>query len=131
MSDLNPTIRRVTERVIEKSRSSRQSYLDLMDREADRKTDRGSMSCSVLAHAYAGAEEDQEEDTDLDGLLGQSGRRRQDEGQRRGAHRQAAHAPWPGCLTGREAGADVADREPDQKGRRHDRQSLFRARHHP
>ncbi|NVE94842.1 phosphogluconate dehydratase [Altererythrobacter lutimaris] len=59
MSDLNPTIRRVTERVIEESRASRQSYLDLMDREADRKTDRGSMSCSVLAHAYAGAEEDQ------------------------------------------------------------------------
>ncbi|WP_394730808.1 phosphogluconate dehydratase [Altererythrobacter sp. GH1-8] len=59
MSELNPTIRRVTERVIEKSRPSRLSYLDLMDREADRKTDRSSMSCSVLAHAYAGAEEDQ------------------------------------------------------------------------
>jgi len=59
MSDLNPTIARVTERVIEKSRASRQAYLDLMEREADRAPDRSQVSCSNLAHAYAGALDDQ------------------------------------------------------------------------
>ena len=57
---LNDTIHRVTERVIEKSRKSRGDYLDLMDREGDRSVNRHSLSCSNLAHAYAGAEEDQE-----------------------------------------------------------------------
>ncbi len=60
MSDLHPTIRRVTERVIEKSRAGRTAYLDLMDREADRAPDRSQVSCSNLAHAFAGALEDQE-----------------------------------------------------------------------
>ena len=57
---LNDTIHRVTERVIAHSRSSRSSYLDLMDREGDRQVSRGTLSCSNLAHAYAGAEEDQQ-----------------------------------------------------------------------
>ncbi len=60
MSDLHPTIRKVTERVIERSTLGRQSYLDLMRREADRRPERGAVSCSVLAHAFAGAEEDQD-----------------------------------------------------------------------
>ena len=60
MSELNSTIAKVTERVIEKSRDSRQSYLDLMDREADRMPDMNAVSCSNLAHAFAGAVEDQE-----------------------------------------------------------------------
>ncbi|MEP5937037.1 MAG: phosphogluconate dehydratase [Erythrobacter sp.] len=60
MSDLHPTIAKVTERVIEKSRAGRQSYLDLMDREADRAPDRNQVSCSNLAHAFAGALEDQD-----------------------------------------------------------------------
>lgn len=60
MSDLNPVIANVTERVIERSRASRQAYLDLMDREADRGPDRRQVSCSNLAHAFAGAVEDQE-----------------------------------------------------------------------
>ncbi|MBT8388596.1 MAG: phosphogluconate dehydratase, partial [Altererythrobacter sp.] len=60
MSELNSTIATVTERVIEKSRDSRQSYLDLMDREADRMPDMNAVSCSNLAHAFAGAVEDQE-----------------------------------------------------------------------
>ena len=59
MSDLNPTIAKVTQRVIEKSRGSRQAYLDLMEREADRAPDRSQVSCSNLAHAFAGALEDQ------------------------------------------------------------------------
>ena len=57
---LHDTIHRVTKRVIANSRASRASYLDLMDREGDRQVNRGTMSCSNLAHAYAGAEEDKQ-----------------------------------------------------------------------
>ena len=60
MSDLHPVIRRVTERVIENSRKGRGDYLDLMKREADRRPEREAVSCSVLAHAFAGALEDQD-----------------------------------------------------------------------
>jgi phosphogluconate dehydratase len=56
---LNDTIHRVTQRVIENSRGSRASYLELTEREGDRQVNRGSLSCSNLAHAFAGAEEDQ------------------------------------------------------------------------
>ncbi len=56
---LNDTIHRVTERVIANSRDSRAAYLELMEREGDRQVNRGSLSCSNLAHAFAGAEEDQ------------------------------------------------------------------------
>jgi phosphogluconate dehydratase len=56
---LNDTIHRVTERVIANSRDSRTAYLDLMEREGERQVNRGSLSCSNLAHAFAGAEEDQ------------------------------------------------------------------------
>jgi phosphogluconate dehydratase len=59
MSDLNDILHRVTQRVIERSRPSRQAYLDLMQREADRAPEKSAVSCSNLAHAYAGAEEDQ------------------------------------------------------------------------
>lgn len=59
MTDLNPVIARVTQRVVEKSRPSRAAYLDLMRQEADRGPDRARVSCSNLAHAYAGALEDQ------------------------------------------------------------------------
>ncbi|WFL78149.1 phosphogluconate dehydratase [Altererythrobacter arenosus] len=57
---LNDTIHRVTQRVIERSRASRSAYLELMEREADRAPDRSQVSCSNLAHAFAGATEDQE-----------------------------------------------------------------------
>ena len=57
---LNNTIHRVTQRVIENSRKSRGDYLELMDREGDKQINRHSLSCSNLAHAFAGAEEDQE-----------------------------------------------------------------------
>ena len=57
---LNDTIHRVTQRVIENSRKSRGDYLELMDREGDKQINRHSLSCSNLAHAFAGAEEDQE-----------------------------------------------------------------------
>jgi phosphogluconate dehydratase len=59
MSELDPRIEAVTRRVIERSADSRRRYLDLMDRAADTQPDRSSVSCSNLAHAYAGAEQDQ------------------------------------------------------------------------
>ena len=60
MSELNDTIHRVTQRVIENSRASRSAYLELMKREGDRRPEREQVSCSVLAHAFAGALEDQD-----------------------------------------------------------------------
>ncbi|MBH5323501.1 phosphogluconate dehydratase [Aurantiacibacter sediminis] len=60
MTKLHPTIERVTARVIEKSKDSRKAYLDLIQREADNRPDRSQVSCSNLAHAFAGALEDQE-----------------------------------------------------------------------
>ncbi|MGD9665179.1 MAG: dihydroxy-acid dehydratase, partial [Novosphingobium sp.] len=59
MSNLNDTVARVTQRIIENSHESRSSYLALMEREADNQPPRNAMGCSNLAHAYAGALEDQ------------------------------------------------------------------------
>ncbi|MFN4113222.1 MAG: phosphogluconate dehydratase [Sphingomonadaceae bacterium] len=56
---LNDTLHRVTQRVIANSRASRSAYLDLIAREADSQGDRNAVSCSNLAHAYAGALDDQ------------------------------------------------------------------------
>ncbi|MFO6445866.1 phosphogluconate dehydratase [Erythrobacter sp. NE805] len=55
---LNDTLHRVTQRVIENSQRTRQAYLDLIAREADSLGKRPAVSCSNLAHAYAGTEED-------------------------------------------------------------------------
>ncbi|OYU81695.1 MAG: phosphogluconate dehydratase, partial [Burkholderiales bacterium PBB5] len=55
---LNDTVHRVTQRVIEKSRASRQAYLDLIAREGDNLGKRPAVSCSNLAHAYAGTADD-------------------------------------------------------------------------
>jgi len=60
MSKLDDTIHRVTQRIIDKSRGSRSAYLDLMKREADRKPEHKDVACSNLAHAFAGAMEDQD-----------------------------------------------------------------------
>ncbi|MBA4008595.1 MAG: phosphogluconate dehydratase [Erythrobacter sp.] len=59
MSNLNDTLHRVTQRVIANSRESRAAYLDLIRREGDNMGERSAVSCSNLAHAYAGAAEDQ------------------------------------------------------------------------
>jgi phosphogluconate dehydratase len=56
---LNSTIARVTDRVIARSKASRQAYLDMIAREGDNHRDRAAYGCSNLAHAYAGAVEDQ------------------------------------------------------------------------
>jgi phosphogluconate dehydratase len=58
MSNLNDTLHRVTQRVIENSRGPRAAYLDLIRREGDNMGERNAVSCSNLAHAYAGMEED-------------------------------------------------------------------------
>ncbi|NQX93787.1 MAG: phosphogluconate dehydratase [Erythrobacter sp.] len=60
MSEINDVLHRVTQRVIERSRSSRSAYLELMQREADRKPEHKDVACSNLAHAFAGALEDQD-----------------------------------------------------------------------
>jgi len=59
MSNLNDTLHRVTQRIIERSRPSRSAYLELMQHEADRKPEHKDVACSNLAHAFAGALEDQ------------------------------------------------------------------------
>ncbi|MBD3730875.1 MAG: phosphogluconate dehydratase, partial [Sphingomonadales bacterium] len=56
---LNDTIHRVTRRIVENSAAGRSAYLELIAREADNQPDRNAVSCSNLAHAYAGALEDQ------------------------------------------------------------------------
>ena len=61
MTDLHPTIARVTERIIERSKDSRQRYLDLMEREGDLHADRNSaLPCSNLAHGFAAMGEDKD-----------------------------------------------------------------------
>lgn len=55
---LHPTLARVTDRIIERSRPGRQRYLDLMQREGDRHGSREFLSCSNLAHGFAAALED-------------------------------------------------------------------------
>ncbi len=55
---LNPIIATVTARIIEKSKASRQRYLDFIAREADQGLTRGSLSCGNLAHAFAASGDD-------------------------------------------------------------------------
>lgn len=56
---LHDTLHRVTRRVVERSKASRAAYLDLIAREGDNMGERSAVTCSNLAHAYAGALEDQ------------------------------------------------------------------------
>lgn len=55
---MNDAIHRVTQRIIEKSRESRQRYLDLIAREGDKGVNRASISCGNLAHGFAASGED-------------------------------------------------------------------------
>ncbi len=54
---LHPTIAAVTDRIIERSRPGRRTYLDLIERERASGFDRPKLGCANLAHAYAGTEE--------------------------------------------------------------------------
>lgn len=53
MTDLNPTIAKITERIVERSEPSRQRYLDLIARGRDAGTNRTQLSCGNLAHGFA------------------------------------------------------------------------------
>ncbi|MBU7579763.1 MAG: phosphogluconate dehydratase [Porphyrobacter sp.] len=55
---LHDTLHKVTQRVIERSRPTRSAYLDLIARAGESMGDRSSVSCSNLAHVYAGMGED-------------------------------------------------------------------------
>ncbi len=59
MTTLHPTLARVTDRIIERSRDGRRRYLDLIAHERDAGMGRPRLSCSNLAHGFAGALEDQ------------------------------------------------------------------------
>ncbi len=60
MSNLHPVVERVTQRIIDKSKDTRRAYMDLIAREAENQPERSQVSCSNLAHAFAGALEDQQ-----------------------------------------------------------------------
>lgn len=55
---LHPAVERVTARVIEKSRVTRQHYLDFIDRETENGLDRSRLSCGNLAHGFAASGDD-------------------------------------------------------------------------
>ncbi len=55
---MNPAIARVTARIVAKSKSSRETYLDLIAREGDKGVNRTSISCGNLAHGFAASGED-------------------------------------------------------------------------
>ena len=58
MTELDPRIAKVTDRVRERSRATRRAYLDLMRRESDEGISRPRMSCGNFAHGFAAAGED-------------------------------------------------------------------------
>ena len=55
---LHPAIEAVTSRVIDRSRSSRSRYLELIGREREHGIGRPRLSCGNFAHGFAAAEED-------------------------------------------------------------------------
>ncbi|MGV7122069.1 phosphogluconate dehydratase [Sphingopyxis sp. 550A] len=58
MTDLHPAIAAVTDRIIARSAPRRAAYLDLMQRQRDAGTNRGTLSCGNLAHGFAASGED-------------------------------------------------------------------------
>jgi phosphogluconate dehydratase len=57
---MNPVVEAVTKRIIERSKSTRASYLDLIARQRDDGTNRHSLACGNLAHGFAASGEDKE-----------------------------------------------------------------------
>ena len=55
---MNKVIESVTQRIIERSKPTRQAYLDLIKRQRDAGTNRHMLSCGNLAHGFAAAGED-------------------------------------------------------------------------
>ncbi len=58
---MNETVKRVTERIVDRSRSARGSYETLMTSARRDGPARGSLSCSNFAHVFAGAGDDKPE----------------------------------------------------------------------
>lgn len=58
MTKLHSTLARVTDRIIARSATSRAAYIDLITRARDSGTNRHSISCGNLAHAFAASGED-------------------------------------------------------------------------
>jgi len=57
--ELNQTVREVTDRIVARSAPTRDAYLDRMRAARQKGPARGHLSCSGMAHAFAGAGEDQ------------------------------------------------------------------------
>ena len=55
---LHPAVAAVTDRIVTRSRARRRAYLDLIARQRDAGTNRGSLSCGNLAHGFAAAGDD-------------------------------------------------------------------------
>ena len=53
---LHPTIRTVTDRIIERSRGSRRAYLDKVSTASGNTVSRAKLACGNLAHAYAASD---------------------------------------------------------------------------
>jgi phosphogluconate dehydratase len=60
MAELDPRIGKVTDRIIERSKSSRRRYLQLMADEAERGISRPRLSCGNFAHGFAAAGDDKQ-----------------------------------------------------------------------
>jgi phosphogluconate dehydratase len=58
VANLDRRIDRVTARIVERSRSTRAAYLDLIERQREVGTNRGILSCGNLAHGFAASAED-------------------------------------------------------------------------
>ena len=58
MTNLHPALAHVTSRIIERSRTGRRRYLDLIASQRDAGMNRNTLSCSNLAHGFAAALED-------------------------------------------------------------------------
>jgi phosphogluconate dehydratase len=57
---LHPTVSKVTDRIIERSKASRRRYLALMAEQKERGISRPRMSCGNFAHGFAAAGEDKD-----------------------------------------------------------------------
>ncbi|MCX7282828.1 MAG: phosphogluconate dehydratase [Novosphingobium sp.] len=55
---MNPTVERVTQRIVERSRTTRAAYLDLVERSRDQGLNRPQLSCGNLAHGFAASGDD-------------------------------------------------------------------------
>lgn len=55
---MHPTVAKVTDRIIARSRDSRSAYLDLIARQRDAGLNRPQLSCGNLAHGFAASGED-------------------------------------------------------------------------